>query len=100
MRRLAIALACLLGACGDGTFIIIVNSGVIVGPPQCHSSGGQFDLLDQGGLQVVVVITSSTRIVVSGGGAGRCDDLAARARVDVSGRQSGQRIVASSVTIL
>ena len=88
-----------LAACGNGVFIISVNSGVIVGPPQCQGSGGQFNLREQGGLQVLVVITSSTHIVVSGGGSGTCSDLFADAPVQVSGRQSGDRIVASSVAI-
>lgn len=96
---LAALLSLSLAACGDGTFIIRVNSGVIVGPPRCQATGGQFDLRDQGGLLVLVVITSSTRIVVAGAGPGACTDLSANAPVDVSGRRSGDRIVASSITV-
>lgn len=87
-----------LAGCGDGTFIIRVNSGVIVGDPRCQGAGGQFDLREPGGLEVLVVITSSTRIVVAGGGTGTCTDLSANTPVEVSGRRSGDRIVASSIT--
>ena len=95
---LAFALAVALAGCGDGSFIIVFNSGVIVGSPRCDGPGGQFDLREQGGLQVLVVITSSTRIVVSSGG-GTCDDLRAGQPVEVSGRDSGDRIVAETVTV-
>jgi len=98
LRRATFALALLLTACG-GSFVIIVNSGVIVGAPHCEGSGGQFDLLDSGGLRVLVVITSSTRIVVRGGGTGSCTDLVARAPVEVAGRQSGERLIASTVRL-
>ncbi len=54
---------------------------------------------DEGGLVVIVVITTRTQIVVAGSGAGRCADLSADTAVQVSGRQSGDRIVASSITV-
>ena len=98
LRRLAVASIVALTGCGDGVFIISVNSGVIVGAPQCNGAGGQFDLRDQGGLQVLVVITSSTRIFVSSG-SDSCADLRAGQSVEVSGRQSGDRIVAGTITV-
>jgi len=99
-RRLALALAlCLLLAACGGSFLIIFNTGTIVGAPQCHASGGQFNLRDQGGLQVLVVITSSTHIFVSSGGSGSCSDLFADAPVQVSGHQDGDRLIARDVTI-
>lgn len=99
VRRLGVALGVSLAACGDGVFIISVNSGVIVSEPRCQGPGGQFELRDQGGLVVLVVITSTTQIVVAGGGSGNCSDLSADTSVQVSGRKSGDRIVASSITV-
>lgn len=96
---LGVALGVSLAACGGGVFLISVNSGVIVGQPRCQGPGGQFQLRDQGGLVVVVVITSNTRIVVASGGPGSCSDLSADIPVQVSGRKSGDRIVASSITV-
>ena len=98
-RRCALALSLVLAACGDGVLIISFNSGVIVGAPQCSGAGGQFNLRDQGGLQVLIVITSSTHIVVSGGGAGSCNDLFAGDPVEVNGRDSGDHVVATTVTV-
>ncbi len=98
LRCLAIACSLVLAACGDGVLIISFNSGVIVGAPQCSGAGGQFNLRDQGGLQVLVVITSSTHIVVSSG-AGSCNDLFAGDPVEVNGHDSGDRIVATSITV-
>jgi hypothetical protein len=98
LRRLALACAMALAGCGDGVFIISVNSGTIIGDPHCRNSGGQFDFQQSGGLQVLVVITSTTRIFVSSG-TGTCRDLFAGQSVEVSGRQSGDRIVASEVTV-
>jgi hypothetical protein len=99
IRLLGAVLGLSLAGCGDGAFIIRVNSGVIVGDPRCQGLDGQFDLRDQGGLVVLVVITNTTRIVVAGGGLGNCTDLSADTPVDVSGRQSGDRIVATSITV-
>ena len=98
-RRVALACALLLAGCGDGVLIISFNSGVIVGAPQCSGGGGQFNLRDQGGLQVLVVITSSTHIIVSGGGTGSCDDLFAGDPVAVNGRDSGDHVVATNITV-
>jgi hypothetical protein len=99
LRRLLVA-GCLsaLAACGDGTFIIAFNSGIIAGPPQCSGGGGQFPLQQSGGLEVLVVITDNTSIVVAGFG-GSCTDLAAGQAVEVAGRDSGDRIVATSITV-
>lgn len=98
VRRLVLAALVALAGCGDGVFIISVNSGVIVGSPQCRGARGEFDLRQQGGLQVLVVITSSTRVIVSSG-TGSCTDLRAGQPVEVSGRDGGGRIVASTVTV-
>lgn len=95
---LAGVLALVATACGDGTLIISFNSGVIAAPPLCSGPGGQFDLRQSGGLTVLVVITSSTTIVVAGTG-GTCSDLDSGQLVDVEGRDSGGRIVATSVTV-
>ena len=87
-------------ACGNGgTFIVSLNSGVIIADPRCDGAGGDFQLRNQGGLVVLVVITSSTRIFVSSGGTGHCSDLFADATVGVDGRRSGDRIIASSITV-
>jgi len=86
-------------ACGNGTFIISVNSGVIIADPRCVGSGGDFQLRQQGGLVVLVVITSTTRIFVSSGGPGRCTDLFANTAIEVSGHQSGDRIIAGTITV-
>jgi len=96
-KMLAALLLPLLGACGDGTLVVFVNSGVIVGSPRCTASGGEFDLRDDGGL-VLVVITDGTDVVVAGR-VGGCPDLFAGANASVEGRQSGGRIIASSVTV-
>ncbi len=98
LRRLALVCSIALAGCGDGVFIVSFNSGVIVGRPQCQGAGGQFNLRDPGGLQILVVITSSTRVFISSG-TGSCADLFAGQPVDVSGRQSGDRLVASQVTV-
>lgn len=97
MRRAAVALGLSLAACGDGLLIISVNTGVIVGNPSCQNAGGQFQLRDQGGLTVLVVITSNTHIIVAGT-TGSCFDLPPNASVEVSGHQSGNHLVASSIT--
>ncbi len=98
LRRLGLALAVSLPACGDGVFIVSVNSGVIVGDPRCQGPRGQYELQEPGGLVVLVVITSSTHIVVAGT-TGSCSDLFADAPVRVSGHHTGDRIVASSITL-
>jgi hypothetical protein len=61
--------------------------------------GRQFNLRDQGGLQVLVVITSSTHIVVSGGGVGVVQRSLRRDPVEVNGRDSGDHVVATTVTV-
>ena len=92
------ALAMSVAACGDGLFIISVNTGVIVGNPDCQGAGGHFQLRNQGGLVVLVVITSNTSIIVAGT-SGTCSDLVADSSVEVSGHQSGDQLVASSITV-
>ena len=95
---LGLALGMSSAACGNTLFIISVNSGVIVGEPLCQGSGGQLQLRDEGGLVVLVVITSTTQIVVASG-PGSCSDLTANTPVQVSGHRSGNRIVASAITV-
>jgi hypothetical protein len=99
LRRLSLALAVSLAACGDGVVIVSLNSGVIVGNPRCEGPDGQFRFRDQGGLVVLVVITSSTHIVLASGVTGSCVDLVPDIGVEVSGQQRGDRIVASSITV-
>jgi hypothetical protein len=84
-------------SCGDGSFIVQFNSGTIVSDPSCRNGGGRFNLLDQGGLTVLVIINADTVIFISSGAAGACTDLSAGARVEVSGRQTGTTITAQSV---
>ena len=96
---MALALGLTQAACGNGVLIISVNTGTIVGAPICHGPGGQFQLRNQGGLVVLVVITSNTQIVLAGGGVGACSDLPADGPVRVSGQQTTDRIVASSITV-
>jgi len=100
-NRLRLAWLCLaftLASCGDGTFIVIINSGVIVGSPRCDISGGEFDLREEMGL-VLVIITDGTDIVI-GGSFGRCSDLAPGVQVDVEGSQRGHDIVATRITVV
>ena len=99
LRVLVLAVGLTLAACGDGFLFVSVNTGVIVGTPTCQGSAGQFHLQNQGGLVVLVVITSNTQILFAGSGTGNCSDLAPDAHVEVSGRNSNDRIIASSVTI-
>lgn len=99
MRLLAAVAGLGAVSCGDGTLIISFNSGVIAGSPLCRGPGGQFDLRQAGGLTVLVVITSNTTIVVAGSGGGTCADLSAGQLVDVNGRDSGDQIVATSITV-
>ncbi len=98
LRQLALALAVSGAACGDATFIVSFNSGVILGPPHCQGSGGDFQLQTQEGLTILVVITSDTSIFIAGSSA-TCVDLFANASVQVSGRDDDDRFVASSVTV-
>jgi hypothetical protein len=97
--QLALVAAVALAGCGDGLLIVGFNTGVIVGQPRCGAAGGQFDLQDSGGLVVAVVITSSTQIIVSSGGSATCSDLLPGDPVEVSGHESGGRIVAAEITV-
>jgi hypothetical protein len=94
---LYLCLPLVLAACSDGVFVISFNSGMIVGDPRCHGSGGEFDLSGTGGL-VLVIITDGTEILIAGG-FGTCTDLSAGTRVDVEGQQRGDEIVATSITV-
>ena len=98
-RLVLLGLAVSAAACGNGVVIVSLNSGTIVGAPVCQGPGGQFQLRNPGGLLVLVVITSTTHIVVAGSGSGTCSDLFAGSSVQVSGRERGDRIVASSITV-
>jgi hypothetical protein len=99
LRCLGLASALSLEACDDGVVILSFNSGVIVGPPRCDRSGGEFQMQTEGGLTILVVITDDTSIVVAGTG-GTCSDLFADVAVQVSGhRSSDDVVVASSITV-
>lgn len=101
MRHLLLLLLCALipagWACGDTSVFISVNSGTILGAPRCAS--GQFDLLEPGGLTVLVVITSNTHIVLASGGTGGCTNLAADTPVQVTGHRRGDQITATVVSV-
>jgi hypothetical protein len=96
----ALLVLALIGfGCGDGSFIIRFNSGTIASDPFCRNGAGRFQLLDQGGLTVLVVIKTDTVIFVSSGAAGACTDLSAGAHVEVCGPQTGTTITAQSVRV-
>ncbi len=103
MWRRLVLIGCMLLysglGCGNGTVFISVNSGVVVGTPRCGTPPEQFDLLEPGGLTVLVVITNKTRILAAGGGPGRCSSLAADDAVQVSGRRTENQIIATVVSI-
>jgi hypothetical protein len=102
MSRLLAALGLLtivaLG-CGDGVVIIAFNSGTIVSDPSCGGGTGRFDLLNQGGLTLLVIISSDTVILNPDGHPGHCTDLSRGNHVQVRGPQSGDQINAQSVTV-
>lgn len=95
----AAALLCLCLGCGDGSFVLIFNSGTILRPPVCGPRGGSFEMRDPGGLTVLVVVTDQTAIFVSSGSAGTCSDLFAGASVDVNGTGDDRRISADEVRV-
>lgn len=102
MGRLLAALGLLTNiamGCGDGIVIIAFNSGTIVSNPSCDSGTGRFDLLNQGGLTLLVIISSDTVILNANGQTGHCTDLSKGNRVQVRGPQSGDQIDAQSVTV-
>ncbi len=100
-RRLLPAAALLLASlgCGDGTFVLIVNTGTIIRDPFCGPGGGAFEMRDQGGLVVFVSIDSNTTVFLRSGSIGSCSDLSAGAVVDVSGTGDDDRISADEVRI-
>jgi hypothetical protein len=95
-----VALLLVALACGDGSFVLIINSGTIVRDPSCGPAGGSFQMRDQGGLVVLVVIDDQTKIFASSGSTGACTDLAAGAVVSVSGTGNDRRIAADEVRVL
>ena len=102
MRRLLPALALLMTValgCGDGIVIIAFNSGTIVSDPSCGSGAGRFDLLNQGGLTLLVIISSDTVIFNANGQTAHCADLSKGNHVQVRGSQRGDQIDAQSVTL-
>jgi len=101
MRRLLrmIILSSSLAACGDGSLLIIFNSGTVASTPRCDAGGGEFDLRDEGGLVVLVVIDADTRIILVSGQFGNCRDLVADDAVEVSGIDAGGRINAREVRV-
>jgi hypothetical protein len=101
MRALLVGFLLLLGAlgCGDGVFIISFTTGTVVNTASCHDGAGQFDLLEQGGLVVLVVIDTGTDIVLSNGFPGTCADVTAGKHAEVRGNQQGATINAVSVQL-
>ncbi len=103
MRSALIAMAVLTlvtAGCGDTTFIVRVNTGVIISNPSCNNGNGQFSLRDQGGLVLLVVVNDGTTIFIAGGSSGRCTDLKTGAHVEVSGPQDGTTITAESIHVV
>jgi hypothetical protein len=95
----AVALAGLLFGCGsDGIIIVSFTSGTINNDPTCRGTDGQFNLLDQQGLTVLVAINSNTLIFV-GNSPGRCQDLGRNDAVNVRGPRQGDRVTAQSVQV-
>ena len=96
----ALALLTLVAlACGDGSVIIIVNTGTVVSDPVCDHGNGSFNLQDQGGLLLVVLITSDTEIYDAAGMRGGCTDVIAGAHVQVRGEQHGEQVTARTVKV-
>jgi hypothetical protein len=103
MSRSTVALvliALLIAGCGDGGVVIFrFSSGTIAGDPFCRDGSGQFDLLQQGGLTVLVVIQTDTVIFTSTGSTGSCTDLFDGDRVQVTGPESNSVITASEIRV-
>ncbi len=97
LAALAVLLAVALGC--DGDVIIFVNTGTVVSNPLCDQGRGSFDLLDQGGLVLLVVINSDTVIFHADGTRGGCTDLVAGAHVQVRGPQHGSQVTAETVNV-
>lgn len=95
LLRLAITVTA--DGCGGGVFIFSVNTGTVLGRPLCSDRSGRFDLLNSGGLVLVVLIDSNTQIFVASGAAGACPDVTAGAEAEVRGRKDGNTITAASV---
>jgi hypothetical protein len=94
-------LAVLAFGCGtDGVLIIRVNTGTIVGPPDCGGMGGSFHLQDQGGLLLLVVIDDQTKILLTSGVSGTCHDLPDGGHAEVRGAEQGGRVSAQTVRLL
>jgi len=91
--------ATLLAGCGDGTVIVIFNSGVVVGDPSCQGDSGNFQLQNEGGLLLLVVINSGTVIVNPRGLPGMCTDVTAGEHAQVRGPQHGTTVTAESITL-
>ena len=98
LTALAVLLAVALG-CGGGGVIIFVNTGTVVSNPSCDQGRGSFDLLNQGGLVLLVVINSDTVIFNADGMRGRCTDLVAGTHVQVRGPQHGSQVTAQTVNV-
>lgn len=99
-RKLALFLLAFCLGCGDGTFVLRVDTGTVASDPFCRLDGGRFDLLDRGGLVVLVVIDENTKIFVSSGAPRRCVDLYPGANVRVRGEDEGDRVRAREVELL
>jgi hypothetical protein len=101
-RSLALSVLLLLAAplsCGDGGFILIVNTGTVESDARCDSGGGTFDLRDQEGFVLLIVISSDTTIILANGNFGTCADVTAGSRAEVRGSESADRVQATEVQL-
>jgi len=97
---IALLLASLLAACGDGVVFFSVSLGIVANEPICGNGNGRFDLREQQGLILVVLIDSNTRILAANGRTAQCTDIAPGAPVQVGGRRQATTISAQSVQLL
>jgi hypothetical protein len=95
----ALALLLCIAACGSGVVFISFNAGTILTNPHCQNSTGQFNMLNTGGLTLIIIINSGTNIILANGRPGTCTDLAANTSVQVRGPQNGSTVTAQSVQV-
>lgn len=95
-----VLLLALIAGCGDGTFILITNLGVVSANASCSSQGGQFPLLNAQGLTILVIITDETSIVAANGSFTSCPALRQGTQVSVKGSQDHDHVTAKQIHIL
>lgn len=96
---LAMLLGLLVLGCGDTSVLFFVNTGTVASNATCSAGHGRFDLLQQGGLVILVIITSDTTIFRVNGSFGTCTDLSAGIHVAVHGTDSGGQINAREIDL-